>query len=112
MTTPSILTGQVESVTPMQTSKGKEYSQVRLSVLVGEWNSEEERAETISKPLVLDIWSKTKAEVAASNVGNMVTVGFVLTSREWQGKYYPDVKVTSIKAMEPANTASDALDFN
>lgn len=55
-------------------------------------------------------------DIAKLNVGDAVEVGYVVSSREWQGRWYTDAKLVNIKvtarqASRPA-PQQESLDYN
>lgn len=64
--------------------------QVVLDVPVGNY----------SKKIVMDATNDDVQTIASLPMGTMVEAGYVVSAREWQGKWYPSVEMTSVKVAE------------
>lgn len=84
--------------------------QVVLDVPVGNY----------SKKLVMDVTNEDVTTMAALPLGANVRVGYIVSAREWQGKWFATVEMTSVEVLDqmqnaypaPQATDDDDLPFN
>ncbi len=84
------ITAKLVQLLPAETGMGKN----------GEWKKQNIIVETdgqYPKKLCITIWGD-KANPAVLNVGNNLTIDFDLESREFNGRWYTDVKAWKIEA--------------
>ena len=96
------LTGKIIKVLPMQTGTGKN----------GTWKKQEYVLETtgqISRKVCFNIWGD-KIDQYKLTEGTEVKVSFDLESREYNGKWYTDVKAWKIDRLQKNDT--DAVPEN
>ena len=73
----------------------------------GEWKKQDivvETTERFPKKICISIWGD-KVQPSQLKTGNMFTIDFDVESREFNGRWYTDVKAWKI---EPADTANNA----
>lgn len=80
-----------------------------------QWQKQEFVIETVEqypKKVCANVWGDKTDALASFNPGDMVKVSFSLESREFNGKWYTDVKAWKIEAAEaaPINAGGPAVD--
>jgi len=100
------LTGKIIKILPLQTGTGKN----------GDWKKQEyviEMPGQFSKKVCFTIWGDKIDQYKLSD-GNEVKVSFDLESREYNGKWYTDVKAWKVEKVQkgeiesiPENQAGD-----
>jgi hypothetical protein len=86
------LTAKLTHVLPLQTGTGKN----------GEWKKQDIIVETegqYSKKLCISIWGD-KIDAKQLQSGNMLKIDFDIESREYNGKWYTDVKAWKIEVVD------------
>ena len=84
------LTGKLVQVLPLQTGTGKN----------GQWKKQDiilETEGTYPKKVCISIWGD-KINESQLKQGNMLTVQFDVESREYNGRWYTDVKAWKVEA--------------
>ena len=100
------LKGKLIQVLPLQTGTGKN----------GEWKKQDIIVETQSqypKKVCISIWGD-KINTSKLQVGNMLNVSFDVESREYNGRWYTDVKAWKIDAADESATidSSSSEEYN
>lgn len=95
------ITGKVKQLMPMQTGTGKN----------GEWFKQEMLIETegnYPKSVMLTAWKDLAKFAATLRPGSKVTAQFDLESREYNGRYYTEVKAykLDVGATQPTQTSA------
>ena len=84
------ITGRLLQLLPVQTGQGKN----------GTWKKQEfiiETGDTYPKKVCLAIWGD-KIDIGKVAIGTSVTISFDAESREFNGKWYTDLKAYGLKA--------------
>ena len=87
------ITGNIIQILPAQGGQGKN----------GPWKKQEfvlETGDTYPKKVCLAAWGD-KIDVARLGVGQTVKVNFDVESREYNGKWYTDLKAFSLQVISP-----------
>ena len=90
------LTAKLTQLLPLQTGTGKN----------GQWKKQDiivETEGTYPKKVCISIWGD-KINESQLKVGSMLKISFDVESREYNGKWYTDVKAWKIEAATAANT--------
>jgi len=93
-------TGKLVQVLPAQTGQGKN----------GEWRKQEIVLETdgqYPKKVCVSVWGDKMSHLTLSP-GEMLTVDFDIESREYNGKWYTDVKAWKVTTATAADRASSS----
>ena len=96
------ITGKLLQLLPPQTGQGKN----------GTWKKQEfiiETGDTYPKKVCLAIWGD-KIDISKVSIGSMVTIHFDAESREYNGRWYTDLKAYALKAGESSGGASRAAE--
>jgi len=94
------ITGNLIHILPAQTGQGKN----------GPWKKQEfviETTDTYPKKVCLAAWGD-KVDLAKYKTGQSIKVSFDVESREYNGKWYTDLKAYNVTA--PQNSTSPAPD--
>ena len=97
------ITGKIIDLMPLQTGMSKN----------GQWRKQDiviETQEQYPKKVCVSIWGD-KINESHLVIGNILDISFELESREFNGKWYTDVKAWKIK-LDENSTASKPVDFN
>ena len=92
------ITAKIFQILPLQTGTGKN----------GDWKKQDvvfETADRFPKKICISIWGD-KIQPSQLFEGNTLTVDFDVESREYNGRWYTDVKAWKIEA---AGAANDSL---
>src|SRR5450631_15422 len=92
------LTAKLVQLLPLQTGTGKN----------GQWKKQDiivETEATYPKKICVSVWGD-KIDAASLQTGNLLKIDFDVESREYNGRWYTDVKAWKI---ELAGTASPAV---
>jgi hypothetical protein len=95
--------GRVLQLLPLQTGEGKN----------GTWKKQDFVIETdgqYPKKVCISAWGD-KINESALKVGNEVNVSFDIESREYNGRWYTDVKAWKIDSMSGGGGASEEVSF-
>jgi hypothetical protein len=98
------LTAKLTQLLPLQTGTGKN----------GEWKKQDIIVETegqYSKKLCISIWGD-KIDAKQLQSGNMLKIDFDIESREYNGKWYTDVKAWKIEVTESESTNASNTPIN
>lgn len=93
------LTGKLVQLLPVQTGQGKN----------GTWKKQEfilETEGTYPKKVCIAVWGD-KADEKALQVGNTLKVDFDVESREFNGRWYTDVKAWKVEATGSATLSEN-----
>jgi len=74
----------------------------------GEWKKQDivvETTERFPKKICISIWGD-KVQPSQLKTGNMFTIDFDVESREFNGRWYTDVKAWKIESADTANNAT------
>jgi len=96
------LTAKLIQLLPLQTGTGKN----------GQWKKQDiivETEGTYPKKVCISIWGD-KINEAVLQVGSQLSISFDVESREYNGRWYTDVKAWKIEAAGAANTSSSPID--
>ena len=94
------ISGKIVQLLPLQTGQGKN----------GTWKKQEfilETGDTYPKKVCIAIWGD-KIDMGPVKPGSAVTVSFDVESREFNGRWYTDVKAWKIVAQGQAGNAGPA----
>lgn len=94
------LSGKIVKVLPQQSGQGRN----------GVWKKQEyvlEYGDAYPKLVCFNLWGD-KIDQFALEEGDKATVSFDIESREFNGKYYTDVKAWKVEKGEPMPTTQDA----
>jgi len=92
------LTAKLVQMLPLQTGTGRN----------GEWKKQEIIVETDSqypKKICIAIWGD-KINSSQLKIGNRLAIDFDIESREFNGKWYTDVKAWKIETADAANNTA------
>lgn len=90
------LTAKLTQLLPVQTGSGKN----------GQWKKQDIIVETegkFPKKICMSVWGD-KIDVRHLQVGNQLNISFDLESREFNGRWYTDVKVFKVEAAGSSST--------
>ena len=98
------ISGKIIQLLPVQTGQGKN----------GTWKKQEfilETGDTYPKKICIAVWGD-KIDMGSFKTGDMIDVSFDVESREYNGRWYTDVKAWKIAskkagASTPNNTANE-----
>jgi len=97
------ISGKILQMLPLQTGQGKN----------GTWKKQEfilETADTYPKKVCIAVWGD-KIDMSSVKPGAQVTVSFDVESREFNGRWYTDVKAWKIAAGGKAPASEPAQTF-
>ena len=80
----------------------------------GEWKKQDIIVETDSrfpKKICISIWGD-KIQPSQLKMGNTLTIDFDIESREFNGRWYTDVKASKIETADTANYAASPPNIN
>lgn len=92
------ISGKILQMLPLQTGQGKN----------GQWKKQEfilETADTYPKKVCIAVWGD-KIDMSGVTPGAQVTVSFDVESREYNGRWYTDVKAWKVVAGSKAGGAA------
>ena len=92
------ISGKLLQLLPPQTGQGKN----------GTWKKQEfiiETGDTYPKKVCLAIWGD-KVDISKVDIGSMVTVSFDAESREYNGRWYTDLKAYALKSGESSGAGT------
>ena len=92
------LTAKLVQLLPLQTGTGKNGSQWKKQDIIVETDG------TYPKKVCISIWGD-KINESVLKIGEQLSVSFDVESREYNGKWYTDVKAWKIEPATTANTA-------
>jgi nuclear transport factor 2 (NTF2) superfamily protein len=98
------ITAKLIQLLPLQTGTGKN----------GIWKKQEiivETTDQYAKKICISIWGD-KADSSILQVGNQLKIDFDVESREYNGKWYTDVKAWKVEFAGGSNIASDSSVIN
>ena len=93
------ITGTFQQLLPAQTGQGKN----------GTWKKQEfiiETGDTYPKKVCLAIWGD-KIDISKVSIGTTVTVSFDAESREYNGRWYTDLKAFGLKTSGESKRAPE-----
>lgn len=96
------LTAKLIQILPLQTGTGKN----------GEWKKQDIIVETESqypKKVCISMWGD-KINNSVLQVGNKLNISFDVESREYNGRWYTDVKAWKVEAAGDASTGNSGSD--
>lgn len=96
------ISGKILQFLPVQTGQGRN----------GQWKKQEfilETGDTYPKKICIAVWGD-KVDLSAYKPGDMVDVSFDVESREYNGRWYTDVKAWKVSGKQQAggNAVSSA----
>ena len=80
------LTGKLISIMPRQTGQGNRGEWVRQDFLI-------ETTDQYPRKIIVSAWGERAQELEAYKPGNSVSIDINLESREYNGRWYTDVRV-------------------
>lgn len=98
---PMQLTAKLVQILPLQTGTGRN----------GEWKKQDIIVETdgqYPKKICISIWGD-KINASQLVVGNVLKIDFDVESREYNSRWYTDVKAWRVEAVGAGNTGSDDI---
>lgn len=95
------ITGKLSEILPEQTGQGRNGSWVKISFII-------ETQDQYPKKICIDAWGDKVDNVKNLNINDTVKVDFDVESREYNGKWYTNVKAWRIeKVGVGSNTTSE-----
>jgi hypothetical protein len=94
------ISGKIIQLLPVQTGQGKN----------GTWKKQEfilETGDTYPKKVCIAVWGD-KIDMGSFKTGDMVDVSFDVESREYNGRWYTDVKAWKIASKKAAASAPNS----
>jgi hypothetical protein len=94
------ITGKLIQFLPLQTGNGKN----------GTWKKQEfilETGDTYPKKVCIAVWGD-KIDMASFKTGDTISVAFDVESREYNGKWYTDVKAWKVSAGKGGDSTGNA----
>jgi len=92
------ISGKIIQLLPVQTGQGKN----------GTWKKQEfilETGDTYPKKVCIAVWGD-KIDIASFKSGDMVDVSFDVESREFNGRWYTDVKAWKVVSKKSGSTGN------
>lgn len=92
------ISGKIQQLLPLQTGQGKN----------GTWKKQEfilETGDAYPKKVCIAVWGD-KIDMSGFKPGSQVTVSFDVESREYNGRWYTDVKAWRIVSSAPSSDTS------
>jgi len=92
------ITAKLIQLLPLQTGVSKN----------GEWKKQDivvETGDRFPKKMCISIWGD-KINPSQLNAGNMLTIDFDIESREYNGRWYTDLKAFKVDSANAANNAA------
>ena len=98
------ITGKVVYILPEQSGTGKNGQWVKQDFVI-------ETQEQYSKKVCFSAWGDKASLVKSLSIGNLINISFNVESREYNGKWYSDLKVWKInKGQEAAQQIPESFD--
>lgn len=97
------LTAKLVSLLPLQTGQGRN----------GEWRKQEIILETdgqYPKKICVALWGD-KINMAQLQIGNQLKIDFDIESREFNGRWYTDVKAWKVEVLGGSGTPDESTGF-
>jgi hypothetical protein len=94
------ITGKIVKVMPEQSGAGKKGTWVKQEFVI-------ETAEQYPKKICCSAWGDKVETLRSFNEGDIVKVSFNLESREYNEKWYTDVRAWKIESMGSGSAGSD-----
>ena len=94
------LTAKLIDILPVQTGEGKNGTWKKQTIIL-------ETADNYPKKICVLIWGD-KASENVLHIGNMLTVSFDIESREYNGRWYTDVKAWKVELAGAEDVADTA----
>jgi len=91
------LTAKLIQILPLQTGNGKNGTWKKQDIIV-------ETSDQYPKKICVSVWGD-KADASLLKIGNMLSVSFDVESREYNGKWYTDVKAWKIESAGNSSAA-------
>lgn len=82
------ITGRITQIDPIQTIQGKKGDLIKQNFLI-------ETLDKFPKKVCVTLWNNTIADLSY-NIGDAVVCSIDIESREYQGKYYTDIKAWKV----------------
>jgi len=93
------ITAKLIEILPEQTGQGRNGTWVKISFVV-------ETQEQYPKKICIDAWGDRVDIVKGLNINDMLKVEFDVESREYNGRWYTNVKAWRIEKQNAASTGS------
>ena len=93
------LTGRIIAVLPLQTGQGRN-GEWKKQEYVLEYNSESQ----FPRKMCFNLWGE-KVDQYAIQEGQNLTVSFDIDSREYQGRWYTDIRAWKVVAGQPGSVS-------
>lgn len=93
------ISGKLIGLTAEQTGAGKNGNWRKISFII-------ETADQFPKKVCLDAWSDKADQVKTIPTGTTLNVGFDVESREFNGKWYTNLKAWRIDVKDAANVSA------
>jgi len=93
------ISGKIIQLLPVQTGQGKN----------GTWKKQEfilETGDTYPKKVCIAVWGD-KVDMGSLKTGDMVDVSFDVESREYNGRWYTDVKAWKVASKKSGSTGNN-----
>lgn len=93
------ISGKIIQLLPVQTGQGKN----------GTWKKQEfilETGDTYPKKVCIAVWGD-KVDISSFKAGEMVDVSFDVESREFNGRWYTDVKAWKVVSKKSGSTGNN-----
>jgi hypothetical protein len=95
------ISGKIIQLLPLQTGQGKN----------GTWKKQEfilETGDTYPKKVCIAVWGD-KVDMGSLKTGDMVDVSFDVESREYNGRWYTDVKAWKVVSKKSGSTGNTGM---
>ncbi len=94
------ITGKLVQVLPEQTGEGRNGTWVKGSFVI-------ETQEQYPKSICFVVWGDMVSRIKDYKEGDMLNVSFDVQSREYQGRWYTDVKAWKVESVQAGAGGSD-----
>lgn len=89
--------GKLTEILPEQTGQGKNGTWKKISFVL-------ETQDQYPKKACFDAWSEKADQMKAMPIGSVLNVGFDIESREFNGKWYTNLKAWKIELQKPSQS--------
>ena len=93
------LSGTISKILPLQTGQGKN----------GVWKKQDyvlQYGDQYPKLLCFNLWGDKIDQLEKLNIGEMISVSFAVESREYNGRWYTDIKAWRVSPVSPEKPKS------
>lgn len=91
--------GKLTEILPEQTGQGKNGTWKKISFIL-------ETQDQYPKKACFDAWTDKVDQIKSTAIGSVLTVGFDIESREFNGKWYTNLKAWKIDMQKPGQNAA------